>query len=260
MSIFEHFGFYDNMTSYKRHSHLLCEMIFVTDGLLTMTCGDNDFIAEEGQLLLVPVDIPHSTEKISKPYKRWLIEINPWELARVYVLPQIQGMISGMVFKSPIITDLPDGNRIIQAMYNELADNKNFAEQAALGGLIYMLAAAARENLTSPNTEFSEAVKTVMNVRQYIYQNYANRLKMDEVAEMFFTNKFYLTHIFTEHTGISPKKFQINCRLENAERLLKNTTLNVSEVGEKCGFASLSDFTRRFKEMYGFTPAEYRKI
>ncbi|MFE1897547.1 helix-turn-helix transcriptional regulator [Streptomyces yangpuensis] len=63
--------------------------------------------------------------------------------------------------------------------------------------------------------------------------------------------------------GIRLEQWVISERLEAACRLLAsphNAGLPVSAVAARCGFTSPSHFTRRFRETYGVTPREWRRV
>lgn len=59
--------------------------------------------------------------------------------------------------------------------------------------------------------------------------------------------------------GKSPGEFIRTVRLKHAAKLLKTTTLNVQEVMFDSGFNNKSWFYRKFAEMYGMSPKEYRE-
>jgi AraC-like DNA-binding protein len=53
----------------------------------------------------------------------------------------------------------------------------------------------------------------------------------------------------------------IEIRIEHACRLLfKDNDLPISEVSEQCGFLNIANFNRKFKELKGVTPTQYRKF
>ena len=56
--------------------------------------------------------------------------------------------------------------------------------------------------------------------------------------------------------GQSPQSYLLNCRLGQAREMLKAGGLNVSEVAYKVGFATLTGFSRSFKNKYGIPPSE----
>lgn len=61
-------------------------------------------------------------------------------------------------------------------------------------------------------------------------------------------------------TGQTPNDFILNLRLKKAQMLLKQTDAKtVSEVAYEVGFNSPSYFIKRFRELFGVTPAQYQK-
>ena len=56
-------------------------------------------------------------------------------------------------------------------------------------------------------------------------------------------------------TGQSPNTFMTNYRLNRAMELLKTREFNVSEVGYKVGFGTLTGFSRSFKNKFGIPPS-----
>ena len=61
-------------------------------------------------------------------------------------------------------------------------------------------------------------------------------------------------------TGQTPNDFILNIRLKKAQMLLKQMdTKTVSEIAYEVGFNSPSYFIKRFRELFGVTPAQYQK-
>ncbi len=58
--------------------------------------------------------------------------------------------------------------------------------------------------------------------------------------------------------GISPAEFMRNVRLKAAAQLLSDTSLSVSEVASRVGFATARNFSASFKKTFGVLPSEYR--
>ncbi|KKB50056.1 hypothetical protein HMPREF1212_03216 [Parabacteroides sp. HGS0025] len=61
-------------------------------------------------------------------------------------------------------------------------------------------------------------------------------------------------------TALSPAEMIKNLRLEAAAQMLRETDLNVSEILEKVAFSSSGYFASCFKQVYGLSPKEYRKV
>lgn len=64
---------------------------------------------------------------------------------------------------------------------------------------------------------------------------------------------------FKQETGMSPHAFLMEKRLDMARFLLKNTTLRIKEISERCGFDMPSSFHKFFVKYVNIAPLEYRK-
>ena len=54
-------------------------------------------------------------------------------------------------------------------------------------------------------------------------------------------------------------RYLLRYRIEKAAGLLLSTEKKAGEIATICGFSDISYFTRRFREINGCTPLEYRK-
>ncbi|MDQ6420629.1 helix-turn-helix domain-containing protein [Paenibacillus sp. LHD-117] len=67
------------------------------------------------------------------------------------------------------------------------------------------------------------------------------------------------SHLFKEQTGDSVMETLLKLRLKRAARLLRHTSMLVSEIAGEVGFQSPFYFTKQFTAIYGTSPTEYRK-
>ena len=58
-------------------------------------------------------------------------------------------------------------------------------------------------------------------------------------------------------TGVSTSEFIRNIRLKQAEKLLLDKQMNISQVAYALGFTNQTHFSTLFKKMYGLSPSEY---
>ncbi len=63
-----------------------------------------------------------------------------------------------------------------------------------------------------------------------------------------------------DFTQTTTHRYLLNFRLKKSLELLTNTTLTISAISEKCGFASAYYFSYSFKAEFGKTPSEYRRM
>jgi len=64
---------------------------------------------------------------------------------------------------------------------------------------------------------------------------------------------------FTNIVGIPPISYLTKWRLMKSRSLLSTTNLKMEEIASRCGYASTSAFSRRFKEEFQVGPGAYRK-
>ena len=64
---------------------------------------------------------------------------------------------------------------------------------------------------------------------------------------------------FSERYGRSCKEHITHVRVSKAQRLLKNTALDISDIAAECGFFDSSHFIRTYKKKLGKTPNRDRK-
>ena len=106
----------------------------------------------------------------------------------------------------------------------------------------------------------SETKKVYLKAIALINEKYADKITVESLAKMMNYSPSYLRYAFKKEGGISPNK-QINeIRLENAKFLLLNTTLNITEISYRCGFADSNYFSTVFKEKYGKPPKGFKKM
>lgn len=95
-------------------------------------------------------------------------------------------------------------------------------------------------------------------IKFYFDINYAENLKLKDVASYFGIHPNYLTRAFHKKFGISPKKYLLNLKLKKAAKLLTTTKLPVSVISSSLGFEDSLAFSRTFKKMYDLSPVNYR--
>jgi len=94
---------------------------------------------------------------------------------------------------------------------------------------------------------------------QYVKNNYSDPdLCMASLAKQFFVSERFVYNAVQETTGMNVSALLLQCRMQEAARLLRDTQENVGGVAQKCGYPVESTFYRNFKKYYHMTPAEYK--
>jgi AraC family transcriptional regulator len=98
--------------------------------------------------------------------------------------------------------------------------------------------------------------RVILEMRDHL----ADPLSLQEMARIAGVSPFHFERIFREITGIPPVQFLYALRIEAAKRLLLTTKLPVTDVCYEVGYNSLGTFTRRFTELVGLSPGQFRSL
>ena len=107
------------------------------------------------------------------------------------------------------------------------------------------------------NTE-TKRKKLVAVIRQYIDEHLDEALNRKSLANQFFFSEDYLARVFKQETGENISDYIIERRIRRAERYLRETELPIGTVAIRVGYNNFSYFSKKFKELTGKSPNEYR--
>lgn len=91
-------------------------------------------------------------------------------------------------------------------------------------------------------------------------ENLGDQLTVDDMARTAMYSKFHFSRIFQRVTGVSPGRFLSAMRLQAAKQLLVSTSLNVTDIAHRVGYASVGTFSSRFSSSVGVSPTSYRQL
>lgn len=80
-----------------------------------------------------------------------------------------------------------------------------------------------------------------------------------EMARRLGVGYSYFRREFRRRTGVSPQQYQLQARLQRAQRLLGATERSIKEIGDRLGFSSPYHFSAAFKAQFGVSPREWRQ-
>jgi AraC family transcriptional regulator len=96
------------------------------------------------------------------------------------------------------------------------------------------------------------------HVLEYLAANLASEPSLQELATFSGLSLFHFCRSFKQSTGVSPHQYILRLRVEEAKRLLKNTSLSTGDIGELVGFYDQSHFSGMFRRFTGATPTHWR--
>ncbi|MEW8957397.1 helix-turn-helix domain-containing protein, partial [Clostridium sp.] len=104
-----------------------------------------------------------------------------------------------------------------------------------------------------------EQLERYHRIVKYIYNNYNNKISLQDIAKKEFLSTHYLSHEIKNTMGLSFKDFVNLTRVEESIKLLLDTDMTISDISEEMGFSHTRYFNKHFKKHYKLTPMQYRK-
>ena len=99
---------------------------------------------------------------------------------------------------------------------------------------------------------------SLRQVQDLILANLEHGVSLQEMADLVHLSRYHFSRLFKASVGVTPSQYLLQARLEEAKRLLLQTTAKISVVAARTGFADQAYLTRRFKARFGLTPARFR--
>lgn len=117
--------------------------------------------------------------------------------------------------------------------------------------------ALAAFNLKNRQTDAPDA--EFRPVLEYLAQNTNTITSNKQLAQMIYHSEDYLVKGFRRFYGTTPYKYQLELKMEAARKLLTQTKLPISLVGEMVGYNDAMYFSNVFKSKCGVSPLKFRK-
>lgn len=98
----------------------------------------------------------------------------------------------------------------------------------------------------------------VQKALRFIEENYANPITLENMSELVHLNSSYFSKTFADYVGEGFSKYLSRYRIEKAKEMLISSDILVTEIGPMVGFSDYTAFTRKFKQLTGVSPSDYR--
>lgn len=149
--------------------------------------------------------------------------------------PRIVSLFS--LLRDDIRSDIPDG-RSVSCLATLIIHEMFFKNVASATG--------------NPPVVFDE-------IEKYMKNHLSEDMTIKELSLKFDIPESTLSVLFKKHSGRGPIDFFTSLRMQEAEKLLRESSLYVYQVAERLGYSDQYYFSRVFTKYAGESPREYRK-
>lgn len=249
------------------HHHPEYELIMILGATGTRFMGDNIAEFREFELMLVGPNLPHfwKEDKVKNP------------LAAAFVLHFSEDFLGNSFFGIPEaqkLRSLLDKSRFgikfevqdqpfIVAKVKALFESHDFNRILLLLELLNLLAMSEKnEALASAgfvNFFTDKRSDRINKVFEYSITNFRETIALETVARMIHMSKPAFCRFFKKSTGKAYFDFLKELRIGYSCKLLQESNMSVIQICYECGYESISNFNRQFKELIHLTPFKYRQ-
>lgn len=252
------------------HKHEFIELIYISEGTAVQRIDGIDYPVEHGDLLFVSCEQVHSfIPEHELTYVNILLEpaflseelIDSDSILELFNHSMFSefgpsSAVSGQCVRF-LGKELLEMDHLVAMMEAEYLQKKA-GYRSLLHGcvriLITMLLRRLRGDL--PDHPVFDIMPDILS---YIDENCNGRLSLEEIAARSFYNPSYFGKLLKQYCGKSFTAYLKERRMEKASELLRSTGAPVEAVMNRVGYNDRKLFYRHFRELYGTSPAKFRK-
>ena len=240
---------------YAKHAHETFSIGIVTNGRCTYLNGKTrERIGAGFVVVMNPGDAhacnPDHDELWS--YRMLYVDV-PWLIG----IQQDLGVSRDQDFQ-PFSTTATTEPRLyagLHRLYDVLTDEQAECLQKHIAVLTFM--ATAQQALDPAPDLLRYEHPGLARAAEFIKDNYARSLKLDEICSAADLSPSYLIRAFKDRYGLTPHEYLTNCRIEFSRSQLRRGR-PIAEVALAAGFSDQAHLQRSFKKFVAATPGQYR--
>lgn len=219
------------------------------------------------------IDLRQGSCTLILPIQSYTVESSNKEaqLARfTFETFEVEGMTLNRIAHPPLLHGYPYHllfSQVKQVLGNEASNNNQFCsslstlEMAMLQGrLQQILAMMVQLDEQANQLQHEEKTKLVQQTVQYIEQHYDEDLTVEQLANMAGMVRWQYSQKFKILTGKKPTDYLTHVRINQAKKILSNSTEPLRKIARQIGFKDEYYFSRCFHKLTGNTPREYANI
>ncbi|MBQ8409013.1 MAG: helix-turn-helix domain-containing protein [Clostridia bacterium] len=231
------------------HWHEETEIVYCQSGGASVFAESNEIRIREGESAFIPGESIHKIES---------------DKGAIVITVLIDGTLASSVTDlTPISEKLAYKHDIIayyEAVKAEQNGKRDFYSSVIKAETIKMLANLLRlEPLAKKERSVTSKYDHYKQILEELQKDFAY-ITFEEACRRFSYSPSHFSRLIVSLTGTSFTKYMNILRISHAIELLhSNTSLSVTEVARKCGFATIRNFNRSFKELTGYSPTSVPK-
>jgi len=235
----------------------------IAQGAKRVMLRDEVYTYDASRFLVFSTDLPISAQvthaRFNEPYLCFRLDLDPAEISELVLqlgpAAAARSSTSRGLFLSEVTDGMLDAAIRIMRLLDSPEDAATLAPLATRELVYRLLRSEQGERLAQVARADSHANR-VMRAVTLLKSNFAEPLKVDDLARECCMSTSSLHHHFRAVTSMSPLQYQKQLRLQEARRLLLSEGMEVSRAGYTVGYESASQFSREYSRLFGVPPSK----
>lgn len=242
------------------HSGII-EICYFEKGTQYYMVDGKDYLLKGGDLLITYPGEPHGTS--SYPEERgslyWMLLKVPVKKERILNLSSGDSEILIKRFfdlRTRHFRGLPGIKNILTNIFKAYQkENEPLRMIEINSNILAFLLTVIHSGELNGEQKTSDEIELIC---KYVKDNLSEDFQLEELASIINLSVSRFKHRFKEEKGIPPKEFVLREKINEAKKILMNSTSTISDIAYDLGFYSPSYFATVFKRFTMLTPTEYR--
>jgi len=230
-------------SSYARHCHPFWQIEIVQAGEPVLEAESGSTTLRRDDMVFIP------------PYVEHCLRYPAEGIAYCSVKCEVEGVESReSMVRFVKLTDFPHLRRVLEGFLGnirEVTPDKLIIATSLIAAILTIQYASSSP--AEPDMRLRRLVQDQIN------QNSGARLDAEEIARRLGYSRNHLSMLFHRETGETLKSFIDHAVCRNAEKLIRYSAMNISEIGDALNFHSIYSFSRFFKRIKGISPVDFRR-
>lgn len=249
------------------HYHEFYELFFFLGGHIDYVVDDQIFEMRRGDLLVIPPSTLHNPifRDFDVPYERYVLWVSAQCMERLCTLDPDLDTFRRAGRKPMYLLRSADAawsslGGSFMTMCRTAGERDTCWRSSCMAALLRVLSDYNRAVQAQEGQAQAGARSTLLTaILHYVSDNLCGDLSLETVAQVFYTNKFSISHMFQQDMRISYYQYVIQMRLLAGKKLLLEG-MPASKVWDACGFGDYAGFYRAFRKWYGVSPSQFKKL
>ncbi len=249
------------------HQQETWELAYIITGSGIRIIGDVVESFSEGEIILIPPDIPHCWSFDKNVHD----EEGKIENICVFIknefldnlknsFSELNKTISDIKENQNALSFFGETQKKLQELMKKMSYQNTIERLSSLILILDQISSSKSVNIVGNRTSERKNEKKLHEIYMFILSNFHRAIELDEVAKIAGMPKSTFCLFFKKMTGKSFVTYLTDFRIESSCQMLLKTKMSVSEICVASGFNDIPYYNRIFKKIKSQTPSEYRKL